>query len=62
MQLYNSTRDYGAVAMALHWVTVILVPLAWTLGLFGDDLPKGGGQTTGLFVHIPLDWLSLLCF
>jgi cytochrome b561 len=35
-----------------HWLTVILVAVAWALGLFGDDLPNGAGRAAGLFVHI----------
>jgi cytochrome b561 len=52
MQLFNSARDYGAIPKGLHWFTVILVALAWVLGIFGDDLPKGGAQAAALFVHI----------
>ena len=52
MRLFNSARDYGAIPKGLHWLTVALVALAWLLGMFGDDLPKGGAQTTALFVHI----------
>lgn len=52
MQLFNSTRDYGAIAQALHWLTVILVALAWVLGIFGDVLPKGWPRDSGLLVHI----------
>lgn len=52
MQLSNSAKNYGAVPQALHWLTVILVVLAWTLGTFGDVLPKGGPREAGLFVHI----------
>ena len=42
MQLFNSTKDYGAIPQALHWLTVFLVALAWALGTFDDVLPKGG--------------------
>jgi len=52
MLIYNSSKGYGAVPQAVHWVTVILVAVAWTLGLFGDDLPKGAPRDAGLFVHI----------
>ena len=52
MQLFNSTKDYGAIPQALHWLTVFLVALAWGLGIFGDVLPKGGPREAGLFVHI----------
>lgn len=52
MQLFNTTKDYGAIPQALHWLTVILVALAWTLGTFDDVLPKGRPRDSGLFVHI----------
>lgn len=52
MQLFNSTKEYGAIAQALHWLTVFLVALAWALGTFDDVLPKGWPRDSGLFVHI----------
>jgi cytochrome b561 len=50
---------YGLVPRFLHWTTVILVIVAWTLGTFGDDLPKGAAQAAGLFVHISAGLLIL---
>ena len=52
MQLRNSSDGYGAIARAFHWLTVVLVLLAWTLGTFGDVFPKGAARTAGLMVHI----------
>lgn len=52
MLIYNSSRGYGAIPQAAHWLTVILVVVAWILGLFGDDVPKGAPRAAGLFVHI----------
>ena len=52
MQIRNSDQAYGAAAQALHWATVLLVILAWTLGTFDDALPKGAAHAAGLFVHI----------
>ena len=52
MQLFNSRKNYGAIPQALHWLTVILVALAWALGIFDDALPKGGPRKSGMFVHI----------
>jgi cytochrome b561 len=48
----NSDDGYGAIPQALHWITVGLVLLAWTLGTFGDALPKGAARAAGLSVHI----------
>jgi cytochrome b561 len=52
MQLRNSADSYGAVPQTLHWLTVVLVALAWTLGTFGDEFPKGAARAAGLFIHI----------
>ena len=52
MLIYNSSRGYGAIPQAAHWLTVILVVVAWILGFFGDDLPKGAPRAAGLLVHI----------
>ncbi len=52
MQLSNSEDGYGAVAKLLHWLTVGLVAVAWLLGTFGDELPRGAGRAAGLFTHI----------
>ncbi len=60
MQLTNSANRYGAVPQLLHWITVVLVAVAWTLGTFGDDLPKGAVRETGLFVHISAGLLILV--
>jgi cytochrome b561 len=51
-----ASDDYGPVAKALHWVTVLLVIIAWMLGTFGEDLSKGPAQETGLLTHI---WIGL---
>jgi cytochrome b561 len=52
MLIYNSSKGYGAIPQTAHWLTVVLVAVAWTLGLFGDELPKGPQRDAGLFVHI----------
>src|SRR5512138_303259 len=52
MRLRNSPDGYGAIPQLLHWVTVLLVVTAWTLGIAGDGLPKGAARAAGLFVHI----------
>ena len=52
MQLRNSTRHYGPIALTTHWLTVLLVAVAWLIGTFGDVLPRGAPRQTGLFVHM----------
>jgi cytochrome b561 len=52
MQLRNSAQGYGAIPISLHWLTVALVIVAWVLGTFGDELPRGVARDFGMFVHI----------
>jgi len=52
MRLLNSPQGYGAVAQAMHWVTVALVIVAWLLGEFDDVFPKGPARAASLYVHI----------
>jgi cytochrome b561 len=35
----------------MHWITVVLVILAWLLGQFDDVFPKGAARAAALFVH-----------
>ena len=48
--------DYGPVAKTLHWVTVLLVIIAWSLGMFGEELSEESAQGFGLLAHI---WIGL---
>jgi len=32
--------DDGPVAKTLHWMTVLLVIIAWSLGMFGEELSE----------------------
>jgi cytochrome b561 len=52
MRLRSSVEGYGAVSQMMHWITVVLVILAWLLGQFDDVFPKGAARAAGLFVHI----------
>lgn len=52
MQFRNSPQSYGAVPKLLHWLTVALVIVAWLLGTFGDEIPRGVARSSGLFIHI----------
>jgi cytochrome b561 len=49
----NESR-YSPPAQAFHWLTVFCVFAAWTLGLVGDELPRGPIRHTGEFVHVIL--------
>ena len=59
-QLTHSPDRYGTVPQLLHWITVVLVFMAWTLGTFGDDLPRGSARATGLLIHISAGLLILV--
>ena len=52
MQIFNTPQRYGVAVQFLHWATALFVIVAWLLGTFGDDLPKGVARDAGLFVHI----------
>lgn len=51
-QIQESGRNYNSTAQILHWGSVLLVAVAWLLGSFGDDLPKGSIRELGEFVHV----------
>ena len=51
MQIETKNR-YSPVAQSLHWLSALFVGVAWTLGLLGDELPKGPQREMGEFVHI----------
>lgn len=50
MRMRNSATSYGAVAITLHWLAVILVLSAWFTGELGDSLPRSAHEF-GLSVH-----------
>jgi len=60
MQIFSSSLRYGAIARSLHWVTVLLVIVAWLLGIGGDTLPGKPAQAAGLFVHITAGLLVIV--
>lgn len=52
MALHNSYEAYGTMARLLHWLTVVLVMVAWLIGLFHDAVPQGAPRATAMFVHM----------
>jgi cytochrome b561 len=46
------TTRYSPTAQIYHWLTVILVVGAWTLGILGDDLPRGPIRHYGELIHV----------
>jgi cytochrome b561 len=53
-------RRYGSIAQLLHWMTVLMVIVAWTLGVFGDDRPKGDTRAAWLVLHMSVGFLILV--
>ena len=60
MDIFSSSLRYGAIARSLHWATVLLVVVAWLLGIVGDALPGKPAQAIGLFVHMTAGLLVIL--
>lgn len=54
MTMASIATRYSPPAQILHWLTVLCVLAAWTLGTLGEDLPKGSIRHLGEFVHILL--------
>src|SRR5713101_3550124 len=52
MQWRNDSSRYGALALAAHWMTALLVLASWLLGTYGDLLPRGTPSEVGLIVHM----------
>ena len=60
MQIFNSPTRYGAIAQSMHWFVVVLVILAWVLGVSDDLLPKGPARAAGLYIHITAGLLVIV--
>lgn len=54
MQIHNSSQHYGAVAMALHWLVLVLVAVSWLTGEFHEAFPKGPPRDAVIFAHVTL--------
>jgi cytochrome b561 len=60
MQFFNSPQRYGVGPMFFHWLTAVLVALAWTLGILGDDIPRGEMRDWARFVHVSAGLLVVI--
>jgi len=60
MRLRNSQDRYGAAPIFLHWLTAILVVVAWTLGILGDEIPRGALHDAGRFIHVSAGLLIVI--
>jgi len=52
MQWRNTPQGYGATAKIVHWLSVLLVGVAWILGTIGEDLPRKGARDLAELVHV----------
>ena len=43
---------YGAAAQLVHWLSVLLVAIAWVLGTIREDLPRGSARDFGESIHV----------
>ena len=50
----KSVLRYDAVTISLHWLTVILIVVLWTLGQTIDFFPRGAPRVDARSVHIVL--------
>jgi cytochrome b561 len=57
-------NEYGPTSRVLHWLTALLVVVAWSLGTFGEDLfgegDEAAGAAAGLAVHMSAGLAILL--
>jgi cytochrome b561 len=51
MTFRNTTRSWGALSKALHWIIVILIINQWVIGARADALPNGLAKLQTLAWH-----------
>ena len=51
MTVRNSTRSWGSVSKALHWIIVLLIINQWVIGMRADALPLGMAKLQALAWH-----------
>ncbi|MHA1549681.1 MAG: cytochrome b [Alphaproteobacteria bacterium] len=60
MALKSTTTHYGSVAIAIHWLTAILIIVMLASGLRVAGLEDSASKLPVLSVHVPLGTLILL--
>jgi cytochrome b561 len=56
----NAALRFSLPTQIFHWLTVLCVLAAWTLGLLGDELPRGPIRHAGEFTHVILGELVVI--
>jgi cytochrome b561 len=51
MAVRNSTRSWGSLSKALHWIIVVLIINQWVIGMRADALPLGVAKLQALAWH-----------
>jgi len=51
MNIRNTTRSWGSVSKALHWIIVLLIINQWVIAERADALPKGPALIAALWWH-----------
>ena len=51
MSVRNSTRSWGSLSKALHWIIVLLIINQWVIGMRADALPLGMAKLQALAWH-----------
>jgi cytochrome b561 len=51
MSVRNTTRSWGSVSKALHWIIVLLIINQWVIGMRADALPLGLAKLQVLAWH-----------
>ena len=51
MSIRNTTRSWGSVSKAFHWVIVLLILNQWIIAERAEDLPKGPALIQALWWH-----------
>lgn len=58
----QSVQRYSSAAQLIHWLSALLILVAWTIGTLRDDIPRGDPRRLADFVHVSMGELILALF